>query len=452
MRLHDSLTNQLADITPSNDNTVTIYSCGPTVYNQVTLGNLRTFIMDDLLRRSVRSAGYKLNAVMNLTDVDDKTIAKSQQEHPELGPMEALIETTRHYEDVFKADLEAIGVDLELVTFIRATDSIAAMQDMIRSIYKNGYAYIADGSVYFDLKKYREAGNAYGRLVDVNYSAQARIDNDEYDKEEAQDFALWKGAKDGEPFWEFTLGEHDVPGRPGWHIECSAMALANLGQQPIAVHSGGIDLKFPHHENEIAQVTGATGGDFAHIFTHHGHLLVDGRRMGKSLGNFYTLQDLATKGFHPLAFRLLTLQASHTSQLNFTWKSLEAAQNALVNLYAWADLLHQHEAMEAGASPNYDAALTSDLDSPRALAMLAEFAGDIMPRQDILESLDRALGLRLSGRPDITPEQKQLIAERETARAAKDWTKSDELRAQLAEQNLEVLDTPTGPRWRRTAL
>jgi len=452
MRLHDSLTNQLAGITPSNDNTVTIYSCGPTVYNQVTLGNLRTFIMDDLLRRSVRSAGYKLNAVMNLTDVDDKTIAKSQQEHPELGPMEALIETTRHYEDVFKADLAAIGVDLALVTFVRATDSIAAMQDMIRSIYKNGYAYVADGSVYFDLKKYRETGNAYGRLVNVNYSAQARIDNDEYDKEEAQDFALWKGAKDGEPFWEFTLGEHDVPGRPGWHIECSAMALANLDQQPIAVHSGGIDLKFPHHENEIAQVTGATGGDFAHIFTHHGHLLVDGRRMGKSLGNFYTLQDLTAKGYSPLAFRLLTLQASHTSQLNFTWKSLEAAQNALVNLYAWADLLHQHEAVEAGASPDFDAALIDDLDSPRALAMLAEFAGDIMPRQDLLELLDQKLGLHLSGRPDITPEQKQLIAERQAARMAKDWTKSDELRSQLAAQNLEVLDTPTGPRWRRTAL
>lgn len=451
MRLHDSLTNQLADLSSDTSQPITLYSCGPTVYDHAHIGNMRTFILDDLLRRTLQAAGYQVKAIMNITDIDDKTIAKSRQEHPELGPMEALSETTRAYEDVFKRDLEAVGVDLSLIKFVRATDSIPQMQAMIQLIYDRGFAYVADGSVYFDLKKYRQAGHQYGRLTNVNYSAQARIDNDEYEKNEAQDFALWKGAKDGEPFWEFALNDHDVPGRPGWHIECSAMALDNLGQ-PLSIHSGGIDLKFPHHENEIAQVVAATGEDFTRIFTHHNHLYVDDRKMSKSLGNFYTLENITAKGYSPLAFRLLTLQASHTSQLNFTWQSLEAAQNALVNLYAWADLLHQHEAMEAGASPNYDAALTSDLDSPRALAMLAEFAGDIMPRQDILESLDRALGLRLSGRPDITPEQKQLIAERETARAAKDWTKSDELRAQLAEQNLEVLDTPTGPRWRRTAL
>ncbi len=454
MRLSNTLTNSLTDLADLGlkpGDTVTLYSCGPTVYDHAHIGNLRTFISDDLLRRTLHAAGYTVQAVMNITDVDDKTIARSRQEHPDLGPMEALLETTRKYEAIFKQDLEAVGVDVSLVTFVRATDSIPQMQDLIRRISQNGLAYVADGSVYFNLAKYREAGNQYGRLVNVNYSAQARIDNDEYEKSEAQDFALWKGAKDGEPFWEFTLDEHDLPGRPGWHIECSAMALDNLGQ-PLTIHSGGIDLKFPHHENEIAQTVAATGQDFTQVFTHHGHLYVDGRKMSKSLNNFYTLEDIKAKGYHPLAFRLLMLQATHTGELNFTWESLEAAQNALQSLAGWADLTHQFKPRPVREETGFDAALTNDLGSPQTLAILAEKIGSQPPFTELLSLLDSRLGLRLSGRADITSAERELIAERETARQAKDWAKADELRAKLAESDLEINDTETGPVWRRTTL
>jgi cysteinyl-tRNA synthetase len=452
MQLHDTLTRQLAEITPGPDNTITIYQCGPTVYDRVTLGNLRTYISEDLLRRTLRATGYNMHVIMNLTDIDDKTIAKSKVEHPDLGPMEALIETTRHYEDIYKQNLASVGVDLSLIEFVRATDSIPAMQAMIRKIYDNGFAYISEGSVYFDLKRYRESGHDYGRLVNVNYSAQARVDNDEYDKAEASDFALWKGAKDGEPFWEFTLDEHDVPGRPGWHIECSAMALDHLKSQPITIHSGGIDLKFPHHENEIAQVVAATGQDFVRVFTHHGHLLVDGRRMGKSMNNAYTLADIEAKGFSPLSLRLLALQANHTSELNFTWESIEAAQNALGNLYAWSDLTHQLGSSSLDVIARLKEALAKDLDSPSALAILAKLDQRTAPAKADLAELDALLGLGLAGRSDITPDQKDLIADRQVAREAKDWAKADQLRDQLAEQGLEIDDTPAGPRWRRLTL
>ncbi|HSX02623.1 MAG TPA: cysteine--tRNA ligase [Candidatus Saccharimonadia bacterium] len=452
MRLYNSLNRQLETVTANADKTVTLYTCGPTVYDHVHIGNLRTFIMEDLLRRTLQATGYKVQMVTNLTDVDDKTIARSQTEHPDLGPMEALIETTRHYEAVFKADLAALGVDLGSRTFVRATDAIPQMQALIQRIYDNGFAYVADGSVYFDLRQYREAGNEYGRLVNVDYSAQARIDNDEYDKAEAQDFALWKGAKDGEPFWEFTLGEHDLPGRPGWHIECSAMALDNLGEQPIGIHSGGIDLKFPHHENEIAQVVAATGQDFARIFTHHNHLLVDGRKMSKSLNNFYTLDDIRAKGYDPLALRLLYLQALHTNEVNFTWESLGAAQNTLANLRAWADLVYQPEVAGESATPKLEAelqaSLADDLHSPEALARLAAETG--APTTELLVQLDQLLGLDLSGRPDLTPAEQQLVANRQAARTAKDWARADQLRTELAAAGLEVDDAPAGPRWRRT--
>ncbi len=451
MRLFNTLTNQLDEVKADNKGVVTVYCCGPTVYNNAQIGNMRTYVTEDLLRRALVAAGYTVKAVMNLTDVDDKTIAKSQSEYPDLTPMEALGRTTRHYEDLFKRDLAALGVDLSLVTFVRATEQIPSMQAMVRDIYARGYAYIAEGSVYFDLSKYRADGNNYGRLTNVDFSPQARIDNDEYDKEEARDFVLWKAAKDDEPFWEFELDGHDVPGRPGWHIECSAMATQALGQ-PISVHSGGIDLKFPHHENEIAQVVAATGHDFANLFTHQNHLLVDGRRMGKSLGNFYILDDVTAKGYHPLALRLRYLQAAHSSELNFTWESLEAAQNALGNLYAWADSsLQAKPAAEFPAISSLNDLLANDLATPQILEALAA-SNHLVPSSDLLSQLDGILGLGLANRPDIDQPTKDLIIQREAARTAKDWAKADGLRDQLAAQNIEIDDTPQGPRWRRTRL
>ena len=471
MKLSDTLTSTVAElesvgIKPGDE--VTLYSCGPTVYNHVHIGNLRTFISDDLLRRSLIAAGYRVKAVMNITDVDDKTIAGSQAEHPDLGPMEALLETTRAYEQLFLADLQAVGVNTSLITIVRATEQIEPMQAMIRQIYDRGFAYESEGSVYFDLAKYQAAGNKYGQLVKVDFTPQARVDNDEYDKNEARDFVLWKAAKDGEPFWEFTLGEHDLPGRPGWHIECSAMALANLDTQPITIHSGGIDLKFPHHENEIAQTIGATAQPFTRLFTHHGHLFVDGRKMSKSLDNFYTLGDITAKGVHPLAFRLLALQAAHTAELNFTWESLTAAQNTLGNLYAWADLRHQANLSELRLEPTIivdvlaklTASLADDLNSAAALAELFRFSLSVAPGMryddedsaEIYGAIDRLFGLQLDVRPDITDDLKALISERQTAKELRDYATSDRLRAQLERKGIGVGDTPNGPRWTRLNL
>ena len=455
MKLFNSLTNDLAEVPAAADHVVTLYSCGPTVYDHAHIGNLRTFIMDDLLRRTLNATGYDLKSVMNITDIDDKTIKKSQTEYPHLEPMAALLKSTRHYEQIFLDDLAAVGVDTDLFKIVRATESIPEMQKMIRDINDHGFAYISDGSVYFDLKKYRAAGNVYGRLVNVDFAAQARIDNDEYDKAEAQDFVLWKGEKSGEPAWDFELDGARLPGRPGWHIECSAMAVTNLGR-PVTIHSGGIDLKFPHHENEIAQTVAATGADFCQIFTHHGHLFVDGRKMSKSLGNFYTLEDIRARDFHPLAFRMLALQASHGGELNFTWESLEAAQNRLVNYYAWADLIHQPAdttkiAPEAKGNLLIDI-LAGDLATPALLELIDRVIDNHIPSQEALELLDSFLGLNLANRPDITPEQKQLIADRQAARAAKDWAKSDSIRDQLASQNIALNDTPAGSIWYRTQI
>jgi cysteinyl-tRNA synthetase len=448
MKLYNTLSSDLAKVEPDANNTVTMYSCGPTVYNHVHIGNLRTFIMDDLLRRALDAAGYQLKSIMNITDVDDKTIAKSQVEHPDLEPMEALKLTTHHYEKLFFDDLAAVGVDTSLFKVVRATESIPEMQQMIAEIFAHNFAYISDSSVYFDLKKYQAAGHKYGRLANVNFSAQARIDNDEYDKSEAQDFVLWKAAKPGEPSWPFELDGQNLPGRPGWHIECSAMAIAGLGQS-IQIHTGGIDLKFPHHENEIAQTVAATGHDFCQIFTHHNHLLVDGRKMSKSLHNFHTLADITAKGFHPLAFRLLCLQAGHGNELNFTWESLEAAQNTLLNLTSLADISSQFKGSSLSLVEDIDNSselINNDLNSAEMMAYA--FEND----PGLILYTEQILGLGLANRPNITPAQKQLIADREAARAAKDWPKSDDLRAQLAKEGIEIDDTPAGPRWRRASL
>jgi cysteinyl-tRNA synthetase len=470
MRLNNTLTSTITDLAEFGlvpGSKVTLYSCGPTVYDQVHLGNLRTFIMDDLLRRTLLASGYELTSIVNITDVDDKTIAKSQLEHPDLGPMEALLETTRAYEQIYLDDLAAVGVDTSLMTIVRATDEIPAMHSLITKIFNAGYAYIIDGSVYFDLAKYQAAGNRYGQLVNVDFVPQARVDNDDYDKHEARDFVLWKAMKPGEPYWDFELDSSNLPGRPGWHIECSAMALDRLGQ-PLTIHTGGIDLKFPHHENEIAQVIGATAEPFVQIFSHHGHLFVDGRKMSKSLSNFYTLADIKARDFHPLALRLLVLQAAHTSEFNFTWESLEAAQNTLGNLYSWADLKHQRNLSEVRFEPaviddfmtRVVKLLGDDLSSSAALAELFRFSLDLAAgmryddddAQAILSELDDLFGFAFQGRPDISDQAKAIIAERQAVRELKDYAASDRLRAKLQRLDLDISDTPNGPRWRRTLI
>lgn len=472
MKLYNSLSKQVEDFSPIDNNLVRVYSCGPTVYDHAHIGNLSAFVSADIVRRVIAANGYDVKHVMNFTDIDDKTIRRSQAEYPDLEPLEALRTSTGKYTEIFLDDMRAIGNDIDALTFIKAADdaTIAGMQEMIAELHQQGFAYIADDGVYFSIEAYRNSGKVYGQLIEItatNTSA-ARIQNDEYDKESIHDFALWKTEKPGEPAWEFTLDGQELRGRPGWHIECSVMSRQGLGQ-PFDIHTGGIDLTFPHHENEIAQSTaGADDPTYARYFVHNEHILVDGRKMSKSLGNFYTLRDLAEKGIDPLAFRLLVLQSHYRKQTNFSLDNVAAANNRLQSWRTVAALRHQtHDTLEDdsdkptglhAASKALLEALSNDFDTPSALAVIDEAFSklentkleDIHRRSlvQLLEAIDSLLGLQLlNSTPDISDDAKQLIIARQRARDEKDWEASDQARDELLEQGIAVRDTPSGPVW-----
>jgi cysteinyl-tRNA synthetase len=461
MKIHNTLTRQTEEFSPLNNDSVRFYSCGPTVYDHVHIGNLSAYIMVDTLRRVLAANGYKVQTVMNFTDVDDKTIRRSQELYPELTPEEALQKLTRNYEQVFLDDTQKVGIDTNALTFVRATESIEGMRALITDLYEDGFAYVTDDGVYFSIDKYRASGKIYGQLSKLNAqnTSAARIDNDEYDKESVHDFALWKVRKAGEPSWPFELDGRDLAGRPGWHIECSVMSVNNLGQ-PFDIHTGGVDHIFPHHENEIAQSTAGKGDLYAKYFVHNEHLLVDGKKMSKSLNNFYTIQDIQEKGYDPLAFRLLVLQSHYRSQSNFTWENLEAAQNRLKHWQATADLQWQTDAASEPDSKidlGILKALNDDLDTPAALAFIDSWISMIESGKlesvhgsiiRLISEAENLLGIDLN-RPDITDAQKQLINERQEARDAKDWAKSDDLRDELQKQGISVRDTDNGPVWSR---
>src|SRR3990167_430201 len=455
MKLYNSLTKKLEEFKPQTGNSVGLYTCGPTVYDHVHIGNLRTYIFEDTLRRALKLAGLKVNHVMNITDIEDKIFARAKASG--LSPKQL----TSRYEKIFFADIKKAGIDLNQSTIIRATDAIADMQQLITRIPSK---YIVDDGVYFDINQYR----AYGVFTKLDRSHKHhRINNDEYDKEHVADFALWKAKKTGEPSWNFKIDGKNIEGRPGWHIECSAMSTKYLGQ-PFDIHTGGVDLKFPHHENEIAQSRAATGKELASFFVHAEHLLVDGRKMSKSLNNFLTLEDVIAKGFDPIALRLLFLQAHYRSQLNFTWDSIGAAQTNLKSLQAFADLRFQTQPGATSTPDDYFteqqesilADLSNDLATPTALAKLDKIidlvgSSGVDPTRTLnqlnqfLEFLDLVFGLELLKSNDITPEQKQLITKREEARVSKNWAKADELRQQLKSQKIELNDTELGPIWYR---
>ncbi len=405
---------------------------------------------------------------MNYTDIDDKTVARSQQKYPADEPMAALKKLTKEYIDLFHSDMQKIGNRTDNITFMAATDNIGPMQALIAKLYEEGFAYVADDGVYFSIDAYRKSGKTYGQLLTLSAenTSEARIQNDEYDKESVHDFALWKTQKPGEPAWEFELDGRKLTGRPGWHIECSAMSRVGLGQ-PFDLHTGGVDNIFPHHENEIAQSTaGQDNPMMAHFFAHNEHLLVDGKKMAKSANNFYTLEDIVKQGFDPLAFRLLILQSHYRSQAQFSFANLEAAKNRLQDYQAMAALQWQATESTAGnasfmqTSSDILEAMQDDLNTPTALAHLSAFADEIrnnglrtseLPAlQKFLAFLDTTLGLSLSQVPDINDEQKQIIKDREHARTTKDWEKSDQLRDQLAEQRIGLQDTPSGQIWYKT--
>lgn len=470
MKLYNTLARNIQLFQPLHTDEVRFYSCGPTVYDHAHIGNLRAYIFADTLHRALEASNNKVKRVMNYTDIDDKTAARSHQKYPNDDPMVALKKLTQEYVDLFQSDMQQIGNRTDNITFMAATDYIPQMQAMITQLYKNGFAYVADDGVYFSIEAYKKSGKTYGQLLTITAAStsEARIQNDEYDKESVHDFALWKTQKPGEPAWDFTIDGQNLTGRPGWHIECSAMSREGL-EQPFDLHTGGVDNIFPHHENEIAQSTaGSENPVMATFFVHNEHLLVDGKKMAKSANNFYTLEDITSKGYDPLAFRLLILQAHYRSQVNFSFKNLEAAQNRLQSYRAFADLLWQlpdtHKPQESlldDAKKSILAALQDDLDTPKALALLSELEGqwlrvlsstDKYALRAFLTFLDNALGLNLLATQDLTNEQYGLLNDMDNARAAKDWETADRLRKTLAEQGVGIRNVRerSGSIWFRT--
>lgn len=466
MKLHNTLNRQqdtvaFTTITPG---TVRMYSCGPTVYDNIHIGNLRAFVVADVLRRTLQAQGLSVEHVMNFTDVDDKTIRRSSELFPDTDPLIALQNLTRKYEDIFIGDMEAIGNQVDAIEFVRATESIDEMQSLITQLHKGGIAYITDDGVYFSIKAYRAAGKQYGQLLklNTNNTSESRIDNDEYDKESVHDFALWKKQKGSEPSWKFELDDKDLTGRPGWHIECSAMSNKLLGR-PFDIHTGGIDLIFPHHENEIAQSTALDDTGYAKYFVHNEHLLVDGKKMSKSLNNFYTLRDVQEKGYDPMAFRLLILQSHYRKQMNFSWEALDAAQNRLLRWYEAVELRWQEDAaIDSGESGEkhtneFCSKLADDLNSPEALAVIDHFMNQISNGhyckpcvENFANDVDGALGFNLlDATPNISSDVRGVLSARQAARDAQDWARSDQLRDNLKAQGIAVRDTEHGQIWSR---
>lgn len=466
MQLFNTRGHKLQQFTPLHPDSIRMYSCGPTVYNHAHIGNLSSYIYADILRRTLRQCFGTTKHVMNITDVDDKTIRDSLAKYPDLPPRQALQRLTGHYQQIFLDEMRAVGNNIDDITLVKATDSIAEIQRLILRLLEQKVAYVASDGIYFSVDTYAKK-RQYGQLshIDLHSHHQERIVNDEYDKDNPSDFALWKKQKPGEPAWDFTLadGTH-LAGRPGWHIECSVMSSHNLGQ-PFDIHTGGVDLIFPHHENEIAQ---STAGDqpelYANFFVHNEHLLVDGAKMSKSAHNFFTLPDLISRGYSPLDFRVLVLQSHYRSATNFSWQSLTAARNRRHHWQEVAVLRWQvsdnpsqeqteqiHQLVEQLAS-----ALENDLDTPGALRYLDQAYNLFSPDQTdlaaldlLIETGDQLLGIKVGETtPDIPPEDYELITQRQKAREAKDWAKSDQLRDRLADRHITINDGVT-PIWSR---
>jgi cysteinyl-tRNA synthetase len=446
IKLYNTKSKQIEDFQPIEPGKVSMYTCGPTVYNFPHIGNYRAYIFSDLLKRAFLLNDLSVNHVMNITDVDDKTIRDSQKEG------KSLKEFTEIYTAEFMKDLDALSI-IPANKFPKATDHIPEMVSMIETLIDNDNAYKAeDGSTYFDISSFAEYGALSG-IDSSNFQQTERVSNDEYDKDNAQDFALWKAydSEDGNVAWDTTLGK----GRPGWHIECSAMSTKYLGNH-FDIHTGGVDLVFPHHENEIAQSTCCSGEDYVNYWLHNEHLMVDGKKMSKSLGNYYTLRDLQEKGFSPLAFRYFLLQAHYRTQTNFTLDALEASQNALRNLH------HQARGLKAGffaslfAKEDVDfiteftAAINDDLDTPRALALVWDMVKSGTPdavKMKNLHKADEVLGLGIKDALNfkVPTNIKKMAAEREQARKEKNWEEADRLRDEIKTKGYELFDTPEGP-------
>ena len=447
LRLHNTLSRQNDEFKPLDPQKIGLYTCGPTVYNYPHIGNYRAYIFGDILKRYLTYKGFHVNHIMNLTDVDDKTIRDSQKEN------KSLKEFTEFYSEGFFEDLKKLNI-LPADVFPKATEHINEMVALIEKLLEKGIAYKSeDGSIYFNIKKFKDYGKlAHLEKQELKESASGRIIKDEYEKENAQDFALWKAYDegDGDVFWETSLGK----GRPGWHIECSAMSMKYLGES-FDIHTGGVDLVFPHHENEIAQSEAGTEKPFVKYWLHNEWLLVDGKKMSKSLNNFYTLRDLMDKGFSPLSYRYFLLGSHYRTVANFSFTTLEAAQNALNHLY---ELFYDLGEVSGEIDKNYQNKFTelmdNDLDTPGALATVWELLKDPNIKPEVKKTtvldFDKVFGLGL-GEIKFKPLPKEvtdLIEKREEARKKSDFKTSDKIRDEIKKLGFDLKDTKEGPKVR----
>jgi cysteinyl-tRNA synthetase len=464
LRIHNTLSGQLEEFRPMVDGEAKFYYCGPTVWDYGHIGNFRSAIAADVLRRYLKFKGFRVTHVMNLTDVDDRIIAKAG----EAG--KSLDEYTAPYIDAFWEDFDALGCERPEVA-PRATKHIPEMVAIVEKLRERNHAYQSDGSIYYRIKSFPE----YGKLSKINFEgniagASDRIDTDKYDKEDARDFALWKAPNNAmEPAWDTEVGR----GRPGWHIECSAMSMMYLGET-FDLHAGGIDLVFPHHENEIAQSEGATGKQFARYWYHFEHLKVEGETMSKSKGNYYTFRDLAAKGHSAHAVRYFLLSVPFRKQLNFTFDALQGAAKTVESLRDFRARLDEaktdlgrddklHAATEQ-AVQDFEAGMDDDLNTSVALAAVHELSREVntvLATRQLLEDNKREIVaaierfdsvLNIFGQPRremLDAEIQTLIDDRQEARRRRDFARADEIRDELADRGIILEDTKDGVRWKK---
>jgi len=464
----NTLTRQIEEFKPLEPGKVRMYICGPTVWNFAHIGNFRTFVFGDVLRRYLKYKSYEVTHVFNLTDIDDRIINEAAAKGISID------EFTAPFIQYFWEDFDALGNERPEVT-PRATHHIPEMIDIISKLIENGKAYESEGSIYYRIAAFPE----YGKLSKISFEGNKsggseRIDTDKYEKEDARDFALWKlVGGDEQPGWDAPFGR----GRPGWHIECSAMSMKYLGPT-FDLHAGGMDLQFPHHENEIAQSEGATGKQFAKYWLHSEFLKIDDATMSKSKGNFFTFRDLQEQGYSALAIRYLLLSVPTRKQLNFTFEGLQGAESTVERLRNFRQLVSEQgtsphdskgntssvQKITEAALQKFEHAMDDDFNTAAALAAIHDMVrevnieiadGGIAQKDrnlvlDAIQKFDSVLGIfRAEETEDLDASIEALVEERQKARHARDFKRSDEIRDQLADQGIILEDTPTGVRWKR---